>query len=84
MSFNSLPNQIYQKKKPKDRKSRSIQKLNHDDRIELNRKAYMKNEAVTMRPIASMKTDRVGYQASGTGLVIGFGAFKRNENFQKR
>lgn len=36
----------------------------------------MKNEAVTRRPIDSMNTDRVGYHASGTGLVMGFGAFK--------
>lgn len=35
----------------------------------------MKKEAVTTRPIASMKTDRVGYHASGTGLAIAFGAF---------
>lgn len=43
----------------------------------------MKNEAVTMRPIASMRTDRVGYQASGTGLVIGFGAFKKKKRIKK-
>lgn len=36
----------------------------------------MKKEAVTMRPIASINTERVGYHTSGTGLVIGFGAFK--------
>lgn len=34
----------------------------------------MKKEAVTVRPIASMNTDKVGYHASGTGLGIGFGA----------
>lgn len=34
--------------------------------------AYMKKEAVTTRPIASMKTARVGYHASGTGLEIDF------------
>lgn len=32
----------------------------------------MKKEAVTIRPTASMKTARVGYQATGTGLEIGF------------
>lgn len=32
----------------------------------------MKKEAATTRPIASIKTARVGYQASGTGLDIGF------------
>lgn len=36
----------------------------------------MKNEAVTMRPTEIIKTARVGYQASGTGLVTGFGACK--------
>lgn len=36
---------------------------------------YMKKEAVTTRPMASIMTDRVGYHASGTGLVIAFGAF---------
>lgn len=35
-------------------------------------RTYMKNEAVTTRPIASMNTARVGYHASGTGLEIGF------------
>jgi hypothetical protein len=39
----------------------------------------MKKEAVTTRPIASMNTDRVGYHASGTGLVIGFGASKNKK-----
>jgi hypothetical protein len=42
-------------------------------------RAYMKKEAVTTRPIASMNTDRVGYHASGTGLVIGFGASKNKK-----
>jgi hypothetical protein len=32
--------------------------------------AYMKKEAVTIRPMASMKTARVGYHATGTGLDI--------------
>lgn len=36
----------------------------------------MKKEAVTMRPTEIIKTARVGYQASGTGLVTGFGACK--------
>lgn len=40
-------------------------------------RAYMKKEAATTRPIVIMKTDRVGYQASGTGLEIGFGALKK-------
>lgn len=39
----------------------------------------MKKEAATTRPIVIMKTDRVGYQASGTGLEIGFGALKKNQ-----
>lgn len=34
-------------------------------------------------PIASMTTDRVGYHASGTGLVIGFGAFKKEKKKKK-
>lgn len=47
--------------------------------------SYMKNEAVTTRPIATMNTANVGYQASGTGLVIDFGAYKRNKlNNQKQ
>lgn len=33
---------------------------------------YMKKEAVMTRPIASMKTARVGYHSSGTGLDMGF------------
>lgn len=39
---------------------------------------YMKNEAVTTRPIASVKTDRVGYHATGIGLAMGLasGAFE--------
>ena len=32
--------------------------------------AYMKKEAVTIRPMANMKIARVGYHATGTGLVI--------------
>lgn len=32
----------------------------------------MKKDAVMTRPMASMKTARVGYHASGTGLEIGF------------
>ena len=40
----------------------------------------MKKEAVTRRPMASMMTDKVGYQPSGTGLVIGFGAFIISNN----
>lgn len=32
----------------------------------------MKKEAVKTRPTASMKTARVGYHASGTGLDIAF------------
>lgn len=41
----------------------------------------MKKEAVITSPNASIRTARVGYQASGTGLVIGFaaGAFQ-NKN----
>lgn len=31
---------------------------------------YMKNEAETIRPMASMKIARVGYHVTGTGLVI--------------
>jgi len=34
----------------------------------------MKKEAVTTRPTDSMRTARVGYHASGTGLEMGFGA----------
>lgn len=34
----------------------------------------MKNEAVIMSPTAIMETARVGYHASETGLVTGFGA----------
>lgn len=43
--------------------------------------AYMKKEAVITSPNASIMKARVGYQASGTGLVIGFaaGAFQ-NKN----
>lgn len=36
----------------------------------------MKKEAVKRRPRESMTTARVGYHASGTGLVMGFGAWK--------
>lgn len=32
----------------------------------------MKNDAITTRPTASIKNDRVGYNDSGTGLEIGF------------
>lgn len=39
----------------------------------------MKKEAVTTSPIASMKTDRVGYHASGMGLAIAFGAYKNQK-----
>ena len=39
----------------------------------------MKKEAVTTSPIASMKTDRVGYHASGMGLAIAFGAYKKKK-----
>lgn len=35
----------------------------------------MKNEAVMMRPIVSVKTANVGYIVTGTGLVIGFAAW---------
>lgn len=44
--------------------------------------AYMKKEAVITSPTASMRTARVGYQASGTGLVMGFaaGAFQKKIN----
>jgi len=38
----------------------------------------MKKEAVKTRPMARVKTESVGYHESGTGLVIGFGAFQRN------
>lgn len=43
----------------------------------------MKKEAVTTSPIASMKTDRVGYHASGMGLAIAFGAYKKKKKKQK-
>ena len=39
----------------------------------------MKKEAVTTSPIASMKTDRVGYHASGMGLAIAFGAYQKKK-----
>lgn len=35
----------------------------------------MKKEAVKMRPIASVKTESVGYNESGIGLAIAFAAF---------
>lgn len=35
----------------------------------------MKKEAVKMRPMASVKTESVGYNESGIGLAIAFGAF---------
>lgn len=35
----------------------------------------MKKIAVMMRPIARVNTDRVGYIATGIGLVIGLAAF---------
>lgn len=38
-------------------------------------RTYMKKEAVKMRPIASVKTESVGYNESGIGLAIAFGAF---------
>lgn len=40
----------------------------------------MKKEAVTTRPTASMKTAKVGYHASGTGLAIGLGACSESES----
>ena len=39
----------------------------------------MKKEAVTTSPIASMRTDRVGYHASGMGLAIAFGAYQKKK-----
>ena len=39
----------------------------------------MKKEAVTTSPIASMRTDRVGYHASGMGLAIALGAYKKKK-----
>lgn len=44
----------------------------------------MKKEAVTTSPIASMKTDRVGYHASGMGLAIAFGAYKKKTEMDLR
>ena len=45
---------------------------------------YMKNEAVKTRPMASVNTERVGYHESGTGLVIGFGAFQTPDKTQNQ
>lgn len=44
----------------------------------------MKKEAVKTRPMARVKTESVGYHASGTGLVIGFGAFNTHTNTQNQ
>lgn len=44
----------------------------------------MKKEAVKTRPIASMKTDRVGYHETGTGLVMGFAAFQESNGEKRR
>lgn len=50
---------------------------------------YMKKEAVKMRPIASVKTESVGYNESGIGLAIAFAAFHnlkktQNQNVQNK
>jgi len=45
--------------------------------------AYMKKEAVTIRPMASMKTARVGYHATGTGLDIA-AAFEPFNSIRKK
>lgn len=42
--------------------------------------AYMKKKAVMTRPIARVTTDRVGYIATGIGLVIGVAAFSPENN----
>lgn len=44
----------------------------------------MKKEAVKTRPMARVKTESVGYHESGTGLVIGFGAFNINQKHRIR
>lgn len=44
----------------------------------------MKKEAVTTSPIASMRTDRVGYHASGMGLAIAFGAMAQRKKKKKK
>lgn len=46
--------------------------------------AHMKKDAVMTSPKASMNTARVGYHASSTGLVIGFGAWKLERNVTDR
>jgi len=48
------------------------------------KKLYMKKEAVKMRPIASVKTESVGYNESGIGLAIAFGAFHIQKQKQKQ
>lgn len=40
--------------------------------FDLDEITYMKKEAVTIKPMASIKTAKVGYQTTGTGLEIGF------------
>lgn len=44
----------------------------------------MKKEAVKTRPMARVKTESVGYHESGTGLVIGFGAFNIKSKTQNQ
>ena len=44
----------------------------------------MKKEAVKMRPKASVMTESVGYNESGIGLVIAFGAIIQCEEFESR
>lgn len=46
-------------------------------------RTHMKKEAVKRRPTESITTDRVGYHASGTGLVMGFGALNRKPKASK-
>lgn len=48
------------------------------------KKTDMKKEAVKTRPMARVKTESVGYHESGTGLVIGFGAFNINQKHRIR
>lgn len=43
-------------------------------RFHSKRTTYIKKEAVMTRPTDNIRTARVGYHASGTGLVMGFGA----------
>lgn len=48
------------------------------------KKTDMKKEAVKTRPMARVKTESVGYHESGTGLVIGFGAFNIKSKTQNQ